>query len=95
MALRPRCFMILRTSSFGSWSFATDLRALRVLLPFVEQVTADAQFLGNLGDRLAGADQLNRLGFEFRGVALSGFVLIWTDCRSGRFKNLATSVVVT
>ena len=52
-------------------SSAADLRSLRVLLPFVEQIAADAEFFGDLGDGLAGSDEFNGLGFELGGVTLT------------------------
>ena len=55
----------------GSRSCAAELRALRGVPPAIEQVAADAEFFGDLGDRLASAQKLNGLRFELGGVSLA------------------------
>jgi hypothetical protein len=52
-------------------SAADGPRALRLAFPSVEKVAADAQFLGDLGNRSAGVGELDGVGFELGGVALS------------------------
>jgi hypothetical protein len=42
---------------------------------FVEQVAADAEFFGDLGDGLAGVGEFDGLGLELGGVALAWFGL--------------------
>ena len=57
--------------AYGSQSFAPDLRTLRVQLPFIEQVTPDAEFFGDLGHWLSGTNEFNCLSFELWGVAFA------------------------
>ena len=45
--------------------------------PFVEQVAADLQLLGDFGDRFAKGEQTEGLLFEFRAVMLIGFLAHW------------------
>ena len=53
-------------------SCAAGLRALRAVSPAREQVAADAEFLGDLVDRLASAQKLNGLRLELGGVSFAG-----------------------
>ena len=56
----------------------------------MEQVAADAEFLSQLVDGLAGGQEFECLGFELGGAALSGFGFHLLLISSGRWsRNLA------
>jgi len=61
--------------AYGSGSFATDLHSLRLQLPLIKQVAADAEFFGDLSNRLSSADKFYGLGFELRTITLTGFII--------------------
>lgn len=65
----------------GLRSSAAALRALRGQPPRVEDIVANAEFLGKLGDRRAGMEHGNGLSFEFRVQCLRGLGFIDTFWR--------------